>query len=379
MSEPSTREKRWQRSVPRAPYLLAFAAPVVALFLVGVATSSPLLTFITFVGGFLQLVPWVSRAMVLVPERLPDVDPKTVQRWQIIHRNERTIVRLVTQRWRHDFETKDTKEAEAMLASLGIDPRTARVSSVSWRRPAPDVATVVTLLLASVAIYGALGLVSAPTWLAVALALAPLVALGARLVTTYADTLVGDDGVQLTDGLGRARFIAHREIARVDDRGHFLELALRSGEIVTLYPPRDALSTPEILRASVTRLAEEIRARAAPQPAFDLTVLARDGQSGRDWLASLKQLAKSAGFRAPAVPRDALWGVVESPEAPEDERVAAAVALRVAGLEDDERPRLRVAMDRCAHDALRDRLRVAIYAESDEELASALESERAQV
>jgi hypothetical protein len=69
--------------------------------------------------------------------------------------------------------------------------------------------------------------------------------------------------------------------------------------------------------------------------------------------------------------------IVESTTADASARVAALVALR-SNMTDEERPRIRVAAERCVLPSLRDRMVRVVDAEDDEVVASVLaEVERA--
>jgi hypothetical protein len=90
-----------------------------------------------------------------------------------------------------------------------------------------------------------------------------------------------------------------------------------------------------------------------------LAQLDRGGRSASAWRAAMRALlAAPENYREQAVTRDALVEVLESPGAPAERRVGAALAL--AGADDPEtRTRIRVAAGACADERLRIALELA--------------------
>ena len=81
--------------------------------------------------------------------------------------------------------------------------------------------------------------------------------------------------------------------------------------------------------------------------------VARNGRSIAEWIANAARTSeRSATYRAPIVPHDDLWRIVEDAAASPIARAGAALALR-ADLGAEGRARLRVAADTCAENKLR--------------------------
>ncbi len=98
-----------------------------------------------------------------------------------------------------------------------------------------------------------------------------------------------------------------------------------------------------------------------------LAQLDRNGRSAAAWRAAMRELLDAPGsYREQAVTRDALVEVLESPAAPVERRMAAALAL--AGAVDGDGPaRIRVAAAACADE----RVRVALSLAADDGLDDA--------
>jgi hypothetical protein len=98
-----------------------------------------------------------------------------------------------------------------------------------------------------------------------------------------------------------------------------------------------------------------------------LAQLDRNGRSMGAWRAAMRALlATPEDYRAQAITRDALVEVLESPAAPAERRVAAALAL--AGSDNaDARPRIRIAAQACADTGLREALEHAADDALDDE------------
>jgi hypothetical protein len=181
--------------------------------------------------------------------------------------------------------------------------------------------------------------------------------IGKRIIRAPVVT-VGTDGVWIvTHGFFR-RFVPLSEIASVwqSISGRPIRLKLRSGETVEIAgfwidaDRRDAIAT-------------HVRALLAKPAPHAPLVLAREGRSVREWRAHLQRIVEGAGYRV-AASNDSLADLVGAPGLSAEERVGAALALRVAGAADA--PKIRVAAEQCLDPKTRAALEAAARAEVDE-------------
>ena len=195
-------------------------------------------------------------------------------------------------------------------------------------------------------------------------------ALGRRLVSA-AEITVGSDGVRVVKHGFFRRFYPLADIVAAEQHSHGVpvHIRLRDGRVVVLggvgvdVPRRDAL-------------ARHIRALLAARDGVQTPQgesFARAGRSVRDWREHLRAMMEG-GYRvaSAAMPKEALAELVAKPGAPIDQRVGAALALRVSG--DAEAPaRIRVAAERCVDAQTRAALEAAAAEEiHDEEIERAL-------
>ena len=284
-----------------------------------------------------------------------------------------------------DVRVKDDAEADALCDALGLDAKhaTAEFSlhrgAVAMRRSAVFVmvaalAAAFFLIKASAMLVPvALGLVAAIGVLGV-----PLLVMQHR-----AKLVVGADGIVVKEGLSKQRFIAHDEIESATSRAQVLRLTLKNGTVLD-YNVGVSERNEERRRAESEMQAQSIvwRIRKARE-AYDAlagnapdaaAALDRGGRSAREWLDQLRRIGEgaTATFRNAGLTRDQLLAIVESTTARAKERLAALVALH-DGLTEDEKPRVRVAADRCVLPELRERMVRVADATNDEELVDALE------
>lgn len=176
--------------------------------------------------------------------------------------------------------------------------------------------------------------------------------------------VVGDDGV-VVEGALRRRKIPRAAIADVSLRGASVTpfFRLGDGKLVSLHGA--ALDGER--RLAIARLARERAcARASePVPAVDL---ARAGRGAHAWREALRQRAENPSYRAAASTHEAMSAVLASPAAAPEQRVGAALALRVAG---EPPERIRVAAEALVDDATRAALE-AVAADDDAKLDAAL-------
>lgn len=192
---------------------------------------------------------------------------------------------------------------------------------------------------------------------------AALYAAGKRLVSAP-EVTVGADGVRVRRFGFQTRFYPLAELVAAEQLawGGPILLRLSSGAVVTVggvivdARRRDAL-------------AEHVRALLAARDAartVHAESVARGGRSVRAWRAHLRALLEG-GYRtaSTALTREALAELVARPGAPLDQRVGAALALRVSG-DVEASARIRVAADQCVDASTRAALEAAATEEAEE-------------
>jgi hypothetical protein len=178
---------------------------------------------------------------------------------------------------------------------------------------------------------------------------------------------VGEDGIWIRQPFVDKRFVSFRDVDEIEKAGRDLTLKLKDGSTVDLHQhaQNDVAANDLVarIRAGIATF------EAAPKRAAD--AVDRNGRTIAEWIASAaKAHERAANYRAPVVPQDELWRIVEDASASPTERAGAALALR-ADLDDDGKTRLRIAAGACAER----KLRVALESvtSDDETLAEALE------
>jgi hypothetical protein len=168
---------------------------------------------------------------------------------------------------------------------------------------------------------------------------------------------VGIDGVRV-HGTSRTRYYAYRDLDEVRLVGGALALVRKERVLLTLQICGDDAVRRE---AIVARIAAAI-ARAR-DPGASSAARFVEARSRND---VVRAASGGSDYRASAITREQLWGVVEGPTSTAIARAAAAEAL-VATKDPSERARLRVAAAACADP----RTRVALerLAEDDAEVA----------
>jgi len=290
-----------------------------------------------------------------------------------------------------DVEVASDADADRLCRALALDAESTTAEFTLFRQTAEARRRTSLLfamgLVASVAVLTAAVLVAFPHGAFPALVpLAPLVLVGLTLPLVYlnqhAKLRVGADGLAIREGLKSRVFVRHDEIDGVRASGASVVVARTSGGDL-LYSTggsdRDASHGAEWERRAqsiawrIEKAREAYRAHASEAPQAAL-VLEQGGRTAREWHEQLRRVGAGAGatFRSAGLTREQLLSIVESTTAAATERVAAAAALR-DGLTDEEKPRIRVAAERCAETAFGERMVRVAFAPSDEELESALE------
>ncbi|HSQ64821.1 MAG TPA: hypothetical protein VLM85_16470 [Polyangiaceae bacterium] len=284
-----------------------------------------------------------------------------------------------------DVAVSSDDEADRLCGALSLDAKSTTAEFRLSRQEVPVRLAVVGLAVAM--IVGFAGMVVLVPKILPLVALLGFVALFAvglplLLVSRGAKLRVGADGIVLKEGLNRAVFHPHDEIDGVSASGNTVTITRKHGKPMQFHLGEVnnnkkqrvdlELQTQSIAwRLQKAREAYQALAGSAPQAAV---MLDRGERTALEWLEQLRRVGEgaTATFRSVQLTREQLLRVVESTTAAAKERLAAAVALR-AGLTEEEKPRLRVAAERCVMPALGERLVRVADASSDEELAAALE------
>jgi hypothetical protein len=188
--------------------------------------------------------------------------------------------------------------------------------------------------------------------------------------------IVGSDGVR-TRGLLHQRFVPHGHIDRINtfhsaiDGTSGVRIGLRDGSAVVL--PVVALGRDHL--DAVVRRIERARELALGSGTPQVDALARGDRSMAEWRNEIERLAVAQpGFRERALGREDFERVLADPNALPDQRVGAAMALRVAD-PDAAKARVRVAALAVADEHVRRALLAAAEGEP-EEIESALRAAR---
>jgi hypothetical protein len=178
-----------------------------------------------------------------------------------------------------------------------------------------------------------------------------------------AHLVIGADGVVIRR-LFRDRFVPHARIAAVKVAAQRVELRLDDGSTVRA---KARHLTPEEQVELSTRLEDARRAwLAGTADQAALARLDRRGRAPAAWRDALRALlGEASGYREGSLSREDLLRVVESPAAPVERRLGAAMALSADGACED-RARIRVAAEACANPRVRIALAQAASGEIDE-------------
>lgn len=175
------------------------------------------------------------------------------------------------------------------------------------------------------------------------------------------EVTIGDDGVFYRAGRQR-RFLPGSAIVGVEQPSVALPLLLRSATEKIISIRGSALDLER--RSAVARLAYE-RFIAPSSPADQgAAQFARGGRSVAAWRDHLRTRIGDVGYREAARPVDVASAVLRSPRSTNDERVGAALALRVAG---EPKERIRIAASAAADDDLR--IALETIADVDDDVA----------
>jgi hypothetical protein len=244
----------------------------------------------------------------------------------------------------------DPRSAAAVVKALGFGPGGRRVH-VSLAKPTRRLFNPLMGAIAYVAgMFLALGPIASAVGSAFdgAFALYPLLALlvyaGLKRLLRAPKVTIGEDGILLERRFGRT-FVPRADITFVSSAGSTLVVERRSGKRDEL---RGFALDPARLMA-VAQVVEE-RSKAAPTTADRFTHYESGGRLLAEWRAHLAQAMNQASYRHNAATVDEAAAVLHSAEATPEQRVGAALALRVAGQPTE---RIRVAVDAAADERVR--------------------------
>jgi hypothetical protein len=171
--------------------------------------------------------------------------------------------------------------------------------------------------------------------------------------------VVGLDGIRLM-GVLRPKFVPY---SKIQSRGR-VESSPQTGSVIVIETADGQLIFPVIgqsnmqIDALIDRI-EQGRKRYEEGSARSLHALDRAGRSMSEWMAAVRRLPATGGFRDPALDAGDLERVVADPKAPLERRVGAALALR-------DPVKVRVAAEQAADP----KVRVALEATIDEDEAA---------
>lgn len=313
-------------------------------------------------------------------EQLPLLGPKhRLAMPEIVREDDATFLRLRSRFRVVDIGVEDEAQARTLVDAIGLgDPKST--SAFVWSTPLPNFAELAFLL----AIPGALVLIAsvyfpgATAALIVVSSILALVLATFRLYRSEVELAIGADGIVVRQGLVPPRFIRHSQIASVTQDKADILVELASKERLRFSASIEAeASEADLARArSIALRIERARTASAEKPGAppETPGLLRGHRSTKEWLDALRKLGEGgdSAFRDSAPPRDQLWQIIESIDAPAIERIAAAIALKASGLSAEEAPRLRVAAEGAVEPKLGERLRI-VTEKNEEALAEVLE------
>jgi hypothetical protein len=261
--------------------------------------------------------------------------------------------------------TETDEQAQALVAALGFGPG---AKSVTIDMGSPTRRLFHPLL--GVASYYIAILCSAPLILLTAgmrhrpdppfflgLVLAPLMLLAYRFLRTLVRAprlTIGDDGVTWESGR-KKRFVPRSSILGIEQRHPAMPVSIHTdrGPIVVMGSALDIDRRAAAARIAHARISARQPGRERA-PLFD-----RAGRSLGEWREHLRRVLDDSSYRSAGASVDEASAVLSNPEATREQRVGAALALRVAG---EPPERIRVAVAPSADDALRE----AVEAVADE-------------
>lgn len=328
----------------------SYVASLTPVWSAGMVEVRPLGVTFTLARGSARHVQRSEIAGALVvPRRMGDGSMSTVEIETV--RGDRFTVAL-----------SDPEDARRLVERLGFGPGGMRVRS----RLARPSRRLLNPLLGALAWIGGMLVAAVPEALFRAkypynqiayMGVWPLFTVGLYLLlrrfTRPTEVVVGEDAV-VVERRGRRRVIPRKEI-----------------EATGALPIGTLLVDEERVEA-VRHLVSE---RTAPTGVADdaLATFAREGRSPSEWRDQLRVKMERSGYREAATSVDVAGAVLRSGRASPEERVGAAVALRVAG---EPPSRIRVAAEAVADEGLRAALEAIADDADDARVEKALRSVR---
>lgn len=275
--------------------------------------------------------------------------------------------------------TRDREEADALVRELGFGPGQRRVA-IDFASPArpllhvfllfpafvlANILSVIVLLVAQASGMGHVPVAMVgPLFFAAFFAAFEIVKRGFRAQRW----VVGDDGVLVERAFGKT-WVKREGIAKIKNRGLALAPVILRTNGAQLVPPRGAGIDHERVHAAVEALERRLATR---EPKPNAPELARGERSVRALREELRQRIEQPTYREAAATTETAEALMKSPDASLDERVAAAMALRIAG---EPAAKIRVAADAFVDDATREALE-AVADDDDARVERALLSSR---
>ncbi len=315
------------------------------------------------------------------------IDGKLVPRSKLVsamlhHEGSRTFVSFRGKRG-IDVEVPNNIEGDALIRSLGLDAAHAAIELTlfSPAKIGPASLALIAILLAAL-LFALVAHSSAGVMI---LAIAAVASFVAAMLSTGTRLRVGADGITVRHTLGTPRFIPHDAITRVSAEGETITIETTSvGTLRMALPPARVQETQEQRDERTDQTANIVRRIEQARQAFrDLggnvpelaTVLERKARTTRDWRADLERVGRgaTAAYREVGATREQLLALAESTAATARERIAAIVALKRT-LTEEEKPRIRVAADRCAEPELGARMVRVLDTDDDAVLEDALDA-----
>ena len=257
----------------------------------------------------------------------------------------------------------DPSSAAAVVRALGFGAGGKRVHA-SLAKPTRR---LIHPLLGFVAYVAAMVAMLGPSWgggrarFEYPFAVYPVVALllyaGLKRLVRPPEVTIGEDGVMLKRRFGRT-FVPRADIALVSAHGSSIVVERRSGGRVLL----SGFALDHARGQAVARVVDE-RSGPAATTADRFAHYERGGRVLAEWRAHLAQAMNQASYRHTAATIDEAAAVLHSAEATPEQRVGAALALRVAG---QPKERIRVAVDAAADDRVREALEAVADARDGE-------------
>ena len=366
---------RWWRWVP----LAVGAAAATMVWIKPIGGLAPFGVLLLVMRAFM---PDQRRARLVADRDGLRIDGKLFPRRAIAkallrHEGQRTFVALDGRR-RIDVEVPSNVEADALVRALGLDSESA-VMEFRLTHPLSGL-TVAAWLAFAVGAFAlsayTFGSVLQSIFFMAALLLASAIA---ATLATRVKLRVGADGIVLGRPLRGDMFLPHDALVNVRAEEDSVVLEPPRGRALELKIPdrgnndnADKLALRADEAAAIARRIQQAR-RAFRDHAGGAeaaaAVLDRGDRAAREWLAELRRLGEGAAstFRTDGLARSQLIQIVESTTASARERIAAAIALR-ARIADEEKPRIRIAAERCAEPELRERMIRVLEADDETEL-----------